>query len=268
MRLASLPMYDLPELRAATDAWWAGLAAAFRAEGVAGVPERLTRSDDIAAAWRSPALLFSQTCGYPLVTRFADAVRPVATPAYAAAGCEGAAYRSAIVVRADDPVADARGLRGRRAAINAPDSQSGYNALRHWLAPLASGRPVFAEVLATGGHRPSMEAVAAGQADVAAIDCVTFALTARYRPSVTEGLRVLSYTEKAPGLPYVAPLAAGPDLLRRLRAGLSAACAEPALAEVRAALLLTAVAVLPRSAYDAIPAMEKEAEALGYPEIR
>src|SRR6185312_8107473 len=33
MAVASLPMYDLPELRAATDAWWKGLARAFRREG-------------------------------------------------------------------------------------------------------------------------------------------------------------------------------------------------------------------------------------------
>ena len=34
MAVASLPMYDLPELREATDAWWRGLARAFAAEGL------------------------------------------------------------------------------------------------------------------------------------------------------------------------------------------------------------------------------------------
>ena len=38
MAVASLPMYDLPELRAATDAWWRGLAQAFRREGIADLP--------------------------------------------------------------------------------------------------------------------------------------------------------------------------------------------------------------------------------------
>ena len=40
---ASLPMYALPGLEAATEAWWAGLAAAFRAEGLAEVPRLLQR---------------------------------------------------------------------------------------------------------------------------------------------------------------------------------------------------------------------------------
>ena len=44
---ASLPMYDLPGLDAATDAWWAGLAAAFRAEGLREVPDNLTRGGDV-----------------------------------------------------------------------------------------------------------------------------------------------------------------------------------------------------------------------------
>jgi hypothetical protein len=33
--IAALPMYDWPEIREATDAWWAGLARAFRREGPA-----------------------------------------------------------------------------------------------------------------------------------------------------------------------------------------------------------------------------------------
>ena len=38
--IASLPMYDLPETRSATDALWAGIARHLRAEGVAEVPAR------------------------------------------------------------------------------------------------------------------------------------------------------------------------------------------------------------------------------------
>ena len=261
-------MYDSPEVSEATDAWWAGLAAAFRAEGIDDVPDRLTRSDDIAAAWRAPSLLFSQTCGYPMVMQLADVVQPVATPAYAAAGCKGASYSSVIVVRADDPVANPSELRGRRAAVNAPHSQSGYNVLRHLVAPLAGGAPFFAEVIETGGHHNSMVAVASGRADVAAIDCVTFALTERYRPEATAGLRVLLNSAQAPGLPYVASAATAPDQIDRLRAGLQRACSDPALADARAALLLTGAEVLPRAAYDVIAAMETEAKALNYPAIR
>ncbi|HMA14277.1 MAG TPA: hypothetical protein VKP12_05800, partial [Kiloniellaceae bacterium] len=114
---ASLPMYDLPGLESATDAWWAGLAAAFRAEGVKDVPERLTRQGDHAALWTAPDLLFSQTCGYPLTHALAGRVTLVATPIYDCAGCGGGSYRSELVVRADDAAGSLAALKGRRAAV-------------------------------------------------------------------------------------------------------------------------------------------------------
>ena len=43
-RTVGLPMYDPPELHATVDAWWNGLARAFRAEGVAAVPDGLDRA--------------------------------------------------------------------------------------------------------------------------------------------------------------------------------------------------------------------------------
>src|SRR5690606_6754530 len=101
--LASLPMYDLPEVAAATAAWWQGLARAFRAEGLADVPGRLATAPALPGHWRDPALLFSQTCGFPLTHGLAGALRLVATPCYRAAGCDGARYRSFLVVAGDSP---------------------------------------------------------------------------------------------------------------------------------------------------------------------
>jgi hypothetical protein len=64
--IASLPMYDLPEIRTATDQWWKRLADALRQEGIDGVPDALWRGDDYRMPWTHPDLLLSQTCGYPL----------------------------------------------------------------------------------------------------------------------------------------------------------------------------------------------------------
>ena len=49
MARASLPMYDFPEVRDATLAWWAGLARAFRRAGVPDVPDRLAQGEEAAA---------------------------------------------------------------------------------------------------------------------------------------------------------------------------------------------------------------------------
>jgi hypothetical protein len=58
---AGLPMYDLPELHAANDALWAGLAGHLCAKGIAGVPLRIERPVDYETHWLAPDLLFSQT---------------------------------------------------------------------------------------------------------------------------------------------------------------------------------------------------------------
>ena len=264
---ASLPMYDLPGLEAATDAWWAGLAAAFRAEGLAAVPQRLTREADHTALWRAPDLLFSQTCGYPLTHALAGQVTLVATPIYRCAGCEAGMYRSEIVVRADDPAAHLAGLAGRRAAVNAADSQSGCHALRHAVRALSKEGRFFGAVVLTGGHRASMQAVAAGEADVCAIDGVTYALLRRTQPDLVRSLRVLAQSDAAPALPYVTRRDIPADDLQRLRAGLVRACGDPALSAARAALLLAGVVVLPLSAYDRILDMEAAADAAGCPDL-
>ncbi len=267
MARASLPMYDWPELRAATDAWWQGLAKAFRRAGISEVPDRLHRDGAMEALWRAPDLLFSQACGYPLTHAFRDLLQPVATPAYTAPGCDGPHYASAIVVPADDTARGLDDLAGRVCAVNNRASQSGYNALRRALAPHAVNGRFVSGVLETGSHMASLAAVAEGRAGLAAIDCVTFELLARHRPSAVAGLRILAWSEQAPGLPYVTRAKAGQDVVGRLREGLRAALADPALAEARQALLLCGAEPLAAAAYGRIDDMEEEARALGYPEI-
>ena len=102
--IAALPMYDWPELRAATDAWWSGLAGHLRAAGLEGVPDHLCREIEPALVWEHPDLLLAQTCGLPFVRRYRDRLRIVATPCYAAEGCDGPTYRSAILVRDDSAI--------------------------------------------------------------------------------------------------------------------------------------------------------------------
>jgi ABC-type phosphate/phosphonate transport system substrate-binding protein len=109
--------------------------------------------------------------------------------------------------------------------------------------------------------------VADGRADVAAIDAVTFALLARHRPSLTDQVRVLAWSEAAPALPYVTHASRPDDEVRRLRAGLAAAIVDPGLADARAALALAGVKVLDLHAYRDLVAMEWSAIALGYPRL-
>ena len=179
MTIATLQMYDLPEVRAATDDWWTGLARALRRAGLSEVPTRLTRDGSPEGPWRDPVFLLGQTCGYPLMHGLAVVVQVVATPAYDAPGCEGPQYRSVFLVREDEVARSLAELRGRIAAVNSPQSQSGYSALRSAVAPLARDGGFFSQVIETGGHVQSARAVAEGRADLAALDCVTYALLAQ-----------------------------------------------------------------------------------------
>lgn len=263
MRVA-LQMYDLPEVKWATDALAAQLLINLRRAGFLEVPYSLDRELDYKAQWSEPDLLFAQTCGYPFVSFLAGQVRYVATPAYGAPHSIGHRYCSLLIVREDDKARALPDLRGRRAAFNRTYSQSGYNTLRHAVAPLARDGRFFGGLLETGSHGGSIAAVRENRADVAAIDNVSHALLARWRPDSVAGLRVIGRTATAPNLPYITRGAASDEEVERLRLALAETFADRALAEAREALLLTGVAVLPEDSYAPILAMEAAAKAQGY----
>ena len=159
--------------------------------------------DDLHAFWRSDRLLLGQACGYPLMTSLAGEVRLLGTPHYDFPGCDGYRYCSFIVVAEEARAQSLGDLRGMRAAYNQPDSQSGMNALRHAVAAMARQGRFFSSVTASGSHRASLQMVKAGQADVAAVDCITHGYLALHEPHLLEGLRVLCATPPMPGLPLI-----------------------------------------------------------------
>ncbi len=268
MRLAGLTMYDLEPVRAATDAWWAGLARACRLEGIGDVPGALWRGGPREDLWRAPNLLLSQTCGYPFLKHFRADLQLLATPVYGALGCDGPNYRSLIVVGADNPARTLADLRGAVCAINDWDSQSGMNVLRHSIAPLARDGRFFAQVKVAGKHQLSIAMITRGEADIAAIDCVTHALMARHDPASVAGTRVLAQTQAAPALPYVTGAGTTTDDWTRLRAALDRALADPDLAPVRADLMILGFADLSLGDYGIMLEMETGAEAAGYAQLQ
>lgn len=266
MRLASLAMYrDPPVIAEATRGLWAYLGDRLRAGGLAGVPDALDEAVAHDAAWLDPRLLLAQTCGYPFVTQLAGRVRLVATPVYDHPGCAGAWNGSFVVVRADAAASSVAELRGHVAAINDWNSNSGMNLLRRTVAPHADGGRFFASVVESGSHRASIALVARGEADVAAIDCVTFGNLARFAPDSVAGVRILAETAKTPGLPLITRAAASDDDVAALRRALDAFAGDPAAAALRDVLGLSGFAVLPEGAYGAVMGLEREAAALGYP---
>ena len=267
-RRASLSMYDLPELRRANDRLWAAIAARLEAAGIADVPRGLDRDEPPQEVWTDPGLLLAQTCGYPLAKRLHNRVRLVATPRYRAEGCRGPNHSSAVIVRAEDPARVLADVRGAKLAVNDLESGSGMNLLRAAIAPLAGGRPFFGPVTVTGSHIASIQGVASGDADVSAIDAVTWAHVRRWRPRIAARLRVLTWTEECPGLPLITAATTDHSTLAVLQGVLQDVVADPASAEARETLLLEGFSLLQLQDYDAVFALKRRAIEQRYPILR
>lgn len=268
MRLASLAMYaSPPPLAEASAALWGFLSDALTRAGLDEVPPTLDDTVDYHDAWTRPDLLLAQTCGFPYVKHLRGKVRLVATPVYGHPGCDGPSMRSLIVVAKDSTVRSLEDLRGARAAINQPDSNSGSNLFRAAIAPLSRNGRFFSEVIETGSHRNSIAAITAGKADVAAIDCVTCGNVLRFDPGSLAGVRILSETVKGPGLPYITRGDASDEEVRVLRQALQEAIAEPSLSAARDVLCLKNFAVLSDPDYEPLAELERQARRLGYPVV-
>ena len=196
--IASLPMYDNPEIRCANASYWQLIHEALSDHGQSS-PTGLTRNGDEIDSWLSPNLCMSQTCGLPYRIWLHDRVGLVGTADYALGDCPPGFYRSVVVVRADDQRLAMNEFHTGTLAFNSLFSQSGYAALRN---QCTDDREWPRQQMHTGAHQASMQAIVSGKADIAAIDAVTWRLAERYDKSVQK-LRVLMHTEATPGLPYI-----------------------------------------------------------------
>ena len=142
------------------------------------------------------------------------------------------------------------------------------NALRDLIAPFSGGRPFFAGVKESGAHASSIAMVASGEAQVAAIDNVTYALLARHRPAAVAGTRVLCETNSGPGIPFTARTETDAGTVERMRAAIVDAFAEPDLAEALDALFMGGVEILPHADYYDLIDFERRAVGLCYPKLQ
>jgi ABC-type phosphate/phosphonate transport system substrate-binding protein len=265
--IASLPMYNVtPQLAGDWCELLGELIERLPAIGSRKHLEIISAEEAaLDAIWRSSDLLLSQTCGYPLMHGLASHVHIVGVPIFDVPGCDGHLYSSAIVVRRTDHAETLDRYRGKIAAFNDDHSHSGMNALRHAVAPHAIDGRFFGATLRTGSHRNSLQAVCDGRADIAAIDCVTFAFAHDHMPTLTKPLQILGFTRSAPGLPFIASRGLARDMLDELLPALNDVIrSRPALA---ARLRLKGVAALTANDYRAILDIKEEAVRAGYPTL-
>ena len=261
----ALPMYlGAPD---AVENLWSLLRQALRKHGLHGLPNALVWPQDLHGHWLAPTLLLSQTCGYPLTHGLKGQVQLLGCFRYTASGCEGIECRSVLIARQEHKDMLLADFRQRRVAFNSADSQSGYNALRSAVAPLAQGGTFFSAAMETGGHRGSVDAVREGRADLAAIDCVTWALLQTHDAPATQGLCVIGHSAPYPGLPLITALSTPPEQVQALRTWLHGLITAPAAAPALAQLLISGFETPDLADYQKCIDMEISAVDSGYPRL-
>ncbi|MBO0332386.1 PhnD/SsuA/transferrin family substrate-binding protein [Sneathiella sp. CAU 1612] len=245
--VALLPMYDWPEIRDATDSFWAALRESFRAAGFSP-PEDLTRTEDPLELWRSPNLLLAQTCGLPYVERLVNDVSLVGTPAYDI-DCGAGSYFSVIVVHKDSGLENLKFLDSAIFGYNDPLSQSGVASFFFHLA--AEGVP-FQKIHRCDrlmSHRAVIKGLADRRIDIASIDAVTWELAKRYEKA-TDELSVIAHTSPTPGLPLITARREKNEVDRLHQGVIDAMASLPC--ETQDRLLLTGLAATEEADYQPI----------------
>jgi ABC-type phosphate/phosphonate transport system substrate-binding protein len=169
---------------------------------------------DLAVLWRHPRLLVAETCWGPMELGLHPHVVVIGQTGYGGmAGGSGAFYSSAIIARKNEgqpvlPPGDGGAslpldiFRQKRLAFNEHHSLSGYLALKRDLEATGAGLSIFAGLVKTGAHRASIRAVAEGTADIAAIDCKSWALAQKFEPAASE-VHVVGWTARRKGIPLI-----------------------------------------------------------------
>ncbi|AMQ86591.1 MULTISPECIES: phosphate/phosphite/phosphonate ABC transporter substrate-binding protein [Pseudomonas] len=258
---AELLMYIAPEpIRAANEQWLARILehlghSRLDAEGLS-----------LLELWRSPELLLTQTCGYPLMTALRGQVRIVGRPRYELPDASAGNHCSLILARADDSRRSLAAFFDSRGVINSDDSNSGMNLLRQRLAPLHRDGQFFATVGISGGHRESLRWLREDRADLAAIDSVTFAYLAQYAAAEVSGLRVVARSAFSPTLPFITAASTTDQQIEHLRRAMNRSLQD--LPDVARILGLPEVLPASESDYLVLLDYQREAEELGYGRLR
>lgn len=196
--IASLPMYQRPQLVDAHASFWSLIRQRLQIAGQ-DCPTELSQAADESETWTDPGLVLSQTCGMPYRNSLHGRVTLIGTPDFGLDDCDPGFYRSAVIVRRDDDRQHLTDFASAMFAYNQNHSQSGFSAAYHHVAPLGFW---FERRIMSGGHLRSASLVSEGVADIATIDAVTWRLIERYEPFAS-ALKVIDWTVQNPGLPYI-----------------------------------------------------------------
>lgn len=203
--IANMNMYCWRENKNVWDGFWAEIQHRLLEKGI-DAPQEMSTAASPWEDWEDTNLLLGHTCGWPYVSRLREKVSLVGTFDFGLDGCPPGFYRSVFIASKHSDICDPSKhdlLSGKlKVAVNGTDSQSGFRAFSSLLEgePARLLREDF--LVITRSHRNSIRAVAQGEADIAAIDGVTWEMALQFEPSAKD-VRVVGYTPAVPGLPLI-----------------------------------------------------------------
>lgn len=221
----------------------------------------------ISALWARPDGGCVFMCGLPYISRpVRSRLLAAPVPSLPRYG-DRPVYFTEFIARADAAFDTLTQSFGTRLACMLPESNSGYNAPRHYLMHLA---PPDADALYRPARVPTptphavIDAVLGGQADVGVVDSYVLDLLRTHSPQLTDGLRTLAVTPASPMPPLVASPHIDVDVAGRLSAALVDIHRDPGVADLLAALRLSRFARVAESDYTVLAKREHEAEQRGF----
>ncbi|MEZ5245431.1 MAG: PhnD/SsuA/transferrin family substrate-binding protein [Acidimicrobiales bacterium] len=147
-------------------------------------------------------------------------------------------YFGDLVVAADSDADSLAELAGRRIACNDVVSLSGHYALRIAIDELGYDSSDFAELVFTGGHHNSLDALVAGEVDACVVDSVVRIGRSRHDTAVAD-LRLVDRLGPWPVQPLVARHDLSPELVAEVRRALLDANDDPEVVDALRAAALT-----------------------------
>ncbi len=127
-------------------------------------------------------------------------------------------YRSYIIVQRDSPIQSIEGLKGRSFAFTDPLSNTGYLFPLYYL--ISKGfktESFFSKTLFTYSHDNSIEAVAEGVVEGAAVDHLIYDYMKTIKPRMTSKTRVIYKSPPFGSPPVVVPRGISPELKSSLK---------------------------------------------------
>ena len=161
------------------------------------------RFDTEKKAYLSPDMLLGHVCGYPYLQSWWRTHEPVCVAEFDLPGTRGQMYSSWLVCSKDHPARNLADFAGGVAAFNDLNSNSGMNVLRYAVSTTGKGKEFFFRGVESGSHLDSMRLVASGEADLAAVDAISYHHAIRLEPILENALRIVSQSVSTPGLPFI-----------------------------------------------------------------